>query len=59
LSFGPDALYVTASALQLKFTRVRKISEHAPFHVLRIPTKHLKSKALLRNKKFSLPAAGQ
>lgn len=57
LSFGPDGLYITNSALHLKFTR-QNLTAHAPFHILRLPTKHLKHKNLNKKRSFSLPYAG-
>lgn len=43
LSFGPDGLYITASALHLKFTAGSKnMTElYGPFHILRIGSTEL------------------
>ena len=57
-SFGPDGLYVTNSALHLKFSG-KDYKSYAPFHILRLPTKALHS--VFENEKdstFILPAAG-
>lgn len=58
LSFGPDGLYITNSALHLKFLG-EDFSMHAPFHILRISTKSLK-KAIgnIEEADFILPVAG-
>jgi hypothetical protein len=57
LCFGPDGLYISNSALHLKLTR-GNLSSHAPFHILKLPTKFLKSKKLLSSRSFLLPPPG-
>ncbi len=60
LSFGPDGLYITNSALHLKYSNFQgNITQYAPFHILKIVTKHLKNKLLYKKKGFSLPSPGQ
>lgn len=57
-SFGPDGLYITNSALHLKFSG-KDYKNYAPFHILRLPTKALHS--VFEHEKdstFVLPAAG-
>jgi sugar lactone lactonase YvrE len=58
LSFGPDGLYITNSALHLKFSG-QDYRQQAPFHILRLPAKALK-KALeeVKDASFTLPPAG-
>jgi sugar lactone lactonase YvrE len=61
LCFGSEGLYITSSALHLKLTGItRNISTQAPFHILRIDTKHLyKLKILTKNSiKFEMPYNG-
>lgn len=63
LSFGPDGLYVTCSALHYSLLlKTTNISAHGPFHILRLSTKNLKKVFdLVRTKTsqyFTLPAAG-
>jgi hypothetical protein len=61
LSFGPDGLYITASALFYNMPRKEKnISELGPFHILRLPTKQLKKiqKEIQPKIKFNLPISG-
>jgi len=41
LSFGPDGLYVTNSAIHLKFSG-GNFSRHAPFHILKVGQSDLK-----------------
>lgn len=58
LCFGPDGLYITNSALHYKFLS-KNITAYAPFHILKLPSKHLKNnKQLFKKKSFTLPAAG-
>eukprot|EP01034_Spumella_vulgaris_P024660 gene24660-31029_t len=58
LSFGTDGLYITNSALHLKFTNAN-ITQHAPYHILRIP-RHVLERAVV-NKKGAVkwPVSGQ
>jgi sugar lactone lactonase YvrE len=58
ISFGPDGMYVTNSALHLKFAG-RDHHQHAPFHIVKISTKNLK-KALGQapGASFAMPPAG-
>jgi len=57
-SFGPDGLYVTNSALHLRLSGAN-MSAHAPYHILRLPLKHLKNKDLYRDRSFASTPAGQ
>ena len=48
LSFGPDGLYITNSALHYKFSSLLSfdindfVKKHGPFHILRIPQEALR-----------------
>ena len=54
LSFGPDGLYITNSALHINFGRLGKLSDFAPFHILRIKKQDLRGIVGMH-----LPVAGQ
>lgn len=57
-SFGPDGLYVSNSALHLKFSG-QNYKDHAPYHILRLSTKSIKSAfSEIEGSSFSLPPAG-
>eukprot|EP01039_Chlorochromonas_danica_P005806 gene5806-6394_t len=58
LSFGPDGLYVTNSALHLRLAG-KNITEEAPFHILRLPTRHLKNKDLYKGRGYRSTPSGQ
>jgi sugar lactone lactonase YvrE len=53
LSFGPDGLYVTNSALHLKFSGA--IQKSGPFHIVRVPLEALRS---VFGPQYTLPPAG-
>jgi hypothetical protein len=53
-SFGPDGVYVTNSALHLKFSG--DLSSAAPFHILKVPLAALKG---LFGEEYVLPPSGQ
>lgn len=57
LSFGTDGLYITSSALHLRFLG-KNISANAPFHILRLPFRHLKNKDLYRGQNYLSTPAG-
>jgi sugar lactone lactonase YvrE len=54
-SFGPDGLYVTASALHINFARLGGIESFAPFHILRLSRKALEGADLVTQ----WPSSGQ
>jgi hypothetical protein len=59
LSFGPDgSLYITSSALQYQFLN-KKMTDYAPFHILKIPAKYMKNKELYGGRGFVQPPSGQ
>lgn len=57
LSFGPDGLYVTNSALHYKFAQ-ENMTAKAPYHILRLPLKQLKNKDLYRGRSYSSTPSG-
>lgn len=65
LSFGPDGLYVTNSALHLHvhsaIAGVDLRARHGPFHILRVPTSALRAVAVALGQPAEtvLPPAGQ
>mmetsp|Transcript_27706 Transcript_27706/g.38177 ORF Transcript_27706/g.38177 Transcript_27706/m.38177 type:complete len:290 (+) Transcript_27706:387-1256(+) len=61
LSFGPDGLYITASALHYNLlVKEKNVSSKGPFHILRLPLKYLKKvqPELQPKKKFVSTPAG-
>jgi sugar lactone lactonase YvrE len=63
LSFGPDGLYISASALHLKFLQ-KNITNERPFHILRLPKKELehglgKGTGISLDYSFTMPLPGQ
>jgi sugar lactone lactonase YvrE len=58
LSFGPDGLYITASALHLKFSG-KDISADAPYHIFKISSNVLQKHGILNSCGRIMPAAGQ
>ncbi len=57
-SFGPDGLYVTNSALHLKFSR-QNATAHRPFHIVRLPTREIAGlRSVYGKRRFQPPASG-
>jgi hypothetical protein len=58
LSFGTDGLYITNSALHLKFTGAN-MTQNGPYHILRIPRHVLEGAVKNRGKEMVWPVSGQ
>lgn len=58
LSFGADGLYISNSALHLKFTGA-DMASHAPYYIIRVPTAAIEAVPALHTCKSILPRAGQ
>ena len=58
LSFGNDGLYISNSALQLRFKGITDYSTHAPFHILKLSSRKIHSDLVLKDGSIVMPAAG-
>jgi len=58
LSFGGDGLYISNSALQLRFQGMSDYSAHAPFHILKLSSRRIHSDLVLKDGSIVMPPAG-
>lgn len=58
ISFSSDGLYITNSALQLKFRGVTNYTLHSPFHILRLPTRRIRNDIILKDGSIIIPPTG-